>query len=100
MDIIKLFKKLGTLEGLSLLILLFIAMPLKYLAGNPLAVKITGSVHGFLFIAYLILAVLVSKKLKWGFDTIIICSIYASIPFGTFIFEKKYLNKPAKNQEA
>lgn len=85
------FKIVGKLEGLSLLFLMFLAMPLKYFADSPLAVKIIGSLHGALFVFYLIFAAILFKRLKWSIDTLVICVIFASLPFGTFIFEKKYL---------
>ena len=55
------FRKTGIAEGISFLVLLLVAMPLKYFAGIPIAVTIVGSVHGILFIAFMVLA-LGSKK--------------------------------------
>ena len=80
-------RALAFIEGLSYLVLLFIAMPLKYLAGQPLAVRITGSVHGFLFV-WLALATLGvmrlrSKSFGWGAKI----GIASLIPFGTFFLD-------------
>ncbi|MEI9943868.1 MAG: DUF3817 domain-containing protein [Chitinophagaceae bacterium] len=50
------FRKIAIAEGISFLVLLAIAMPLKYFAGFPLAVTIVGALHGILFVAFLILA--------------------------------------------
>lgn len=76
-------------EGLSYLVLLFVAMPLKYLAHLPLAVRIVGSLHGFLFVA---LALLVlggmirhGRPFTWGLR-IAIASI---LPFGTFFLDAR-----------
>jgi integral membrane protein len=60
---IKLFLNVGKLEGYSYLVLLFVAMPLKYLLNLPLAVKYTGTLHGVLFVAFIFtILVLFSKK--------------------------------------
>lgn len=83
-----LFSKIGYAEGISLLLLLGIAMPLKYLAGYPLAVKYTGWAHGLLFVAYLALALWVKEQENWPFKYLIYAFLAAFFPFGTFIFDK------------
>lgn len=88
---IKLFKVIGVLEGLSLLFLLFIAMPLKYKFGMPIYVEIIGSIHGFLFIAYIGLVLYFFVNKEWNFRKSILASVASIIPFGTFYFEKKIL---------
>ncbi|MDQ0926299.1 integral membrane protein [Bacillus atrophaeus] len=59
-------RTMGFIEGMSLLILLFIAMPLKYWADLPLAVTIVGSVHGGLFVLYLLVLAYVTLSVKWS----------------------------------
>lgn len=87
----------GFLEGLSFLILLGIAVPLKYFYNNPLPVKITGQFHGILFLAYIVLAGMVAFDRKWKFGTttwkILIASV---IPFGTFYTDHTIL-KPMQD---
>lgn len=56
------FLLIGKTEGYSFLILLFIAMPLKYLAGYPLAVRLVGSLHGIFFIAFMVTLFILVKK--------------------------------------
>ena len=90
---IKLFRSISFLEGVSLLILLFIAMPLKYIWENPSYVKVVGMAHGILFIAYVFFALIVKSKLKWNFKTLAIVLIASVIPFGTFYIDKKYLSE-------
>jgi len=83
-----LFSAIGYAEGISLLVLLAIAMPLKYLAGYPLAVKYTGWAHGILFVAYLALALWVKEQENWPFRYLIYAFLAAFFPFGTFYFDK------------
>ena len=86
-------KIIGWLEGISFLVLLCIAMPLKYYAGKPEAVKHVGMAHGVLFIVYLLLVTIVSLKQKWHFKEIIIAVIASFIPLGTFYAEKTIFSK-------
>jgi integral membrane protein len=74
-------------EGISYLVLLFVAMPLKYLMGMPLSVRITGSIHGALFVglAALAFSVFLSQKrtFRWGLELF----VASLIPFGTFVLD-------------
>ncbi len=89
MGTVALFKKVGILEGVSFLLLLGVAMPLKYMMDMPMAVKYTGWAHGVLFVAYMILLFLAADAKKWGFKMIALGFVAALIPFGPFIFHKK-----------
>jgi integral membrane protein len=91
----KFFKIIAWLEGVSLLALLFFAMPMKYIFNNEIYVKHIGMAHGILFILYIALATLLKIELKWNFKKYFIICIASFIPFGTFYIEKKYLNSPA-----
>ncbi len=93
---ISFLRLIGLVEGVSLLILLGIAMPLKYLMGKPELVKIVGWIHGLLFILFMILVLLVYKQRKWPFKKVIIALIAALVPFGTFFFDAQ-LKKEQNN---
>ncbi|HRE51144.1 MAG TPA: DUF3817 domain-containing protein [Flavitalea sp.] len=81
------------LEGWSLIILLAIAMPLKYLADKPEAVQVIGMIHGLLFIAYILLVVQIKFILGWSLGKTLLAMIASTIPFGTFYVERKWLRK-------
>lgn len=84
----------GILEGSSWLILLFIAMPMKYMFNNPIGTQIMGPIHGFLFVIFVLYILLLSFQLKWSFFKITLLLLAASIiPFGTFYVDKKILSK-------
>lgn len=78
----------GHAEGISFILLLFIAMPLKYMADMPLAVRIAGSIHGILFIAFI--AVLWDARNKMKLTRLVTAKafILSIIPFGTFFLPK------------
>ena len=86
----KIFRIVSILEGVSYLLLLFIATPVKYLLGNESYVKMLGMPHGLLFIAYVILAIMLKYELKWKPKKFIIILAASVIPFGTFYIDKKY----------
>jgi integral membrane protein len=88
---VKLFKYIALLEGISLLLLLFFAMPMKYIYELPIYVKVIGMAHGLLFIAYIALAVMLKIEEQWAIKKFVIVCIASIIPFGTFYVEKKYL---------
>lgn len=83
------FRLAAVIEGISYLILLLVAMPLKYLAHYNHAVLYTGWVHGILFIIFLILLLTVWIKYKWSFGKVLFAFLMSIIPFGTFMLDKK-----------
>ena len=86
------FRLISFIEGISYLILIFIAMPLKYFAGIPLAVKIVGMAHGVLFILFVLALIIASKKYKWHFLSFQLF-VYSLIPFGFILIEKIIMKK-------
>ncbi len=90
---LQLFRIIAFLEGISYILLLFIATPIKYLSDDPQYVKLLGMPHGILFIAYIILAIIISKKMEWSNSILAKVLLASIIPFGTFYVEYKYLKK-------
>jgi len=85
---LKAFRILSMIEGLSLIALLFIAMPAKYQYGIDL-VKIVGPIHGFLWLAYLPMLDATNRQQKWPSSMLSIAFITSVLPFGGFYLEKK-----------
>jgi integral membrane protein len=81
------FRFIGFIEGVSLLSLLFIAMPLKYAAGFPEAVRVVGPLHGFCFILYLLVIAYTTFKIRWSLKWIVSAVAVAFIPFGNIILD-------------
>lgn len=78
-------------EGVSFLILLFVAMPLKYVWGQPMAVRQFGSVHGLLFILYVLLVVMCHAEYSWPRRKSLLLLLISLVPFGNFYADKHYL---------
>lgn len=92
-SLFNIFRMVAFLEGLSYILLLFIATPIKYLADDPQYVKLLGMPHGLLFMLYIILAFMLKQENTWfksNFKMVLLASI---IPFGTFYLDHKYLRK-------
>ncbi|WP_210463616.1 DUF3817 domain-containing protein [Rufibacter roseolus] len=87
------FRSIAILEGISWLVLLLVAMPIKYLAGIKEPVKYVGWAHGLLFTLFVILLLQVWVKYKWTFGKVVIAFVASFIPFGTFILDKKLGNE-------
>ena len=89
---LKNFRIMGLVEGGSLLILLFIAMPLKYFVEMPEAVSIVGPIHGALFSVYILFIAYMTFIARWPFRFSIGAFAAAFIPFGNFILDKRLEN--------
>jgi integral membrane protein len=83
------FRKIGLFEGVSFILLLFIAMPLKYMFGIPEATKIVGMAHGVLFLGYCYFLYICTKEYNWDRGLQVELFIASLLPFGTFITDKK-----------
>jgi integral membrane protein len=90
-DNLKWLKRAALFEGTSLIVLIFIGLPLKYWLDLPIAVKIIGPVHGVLFLLFLITLFSHRAKNRISASTTAIGTLASFIPFGTFIFKAKML---------
>ena len=90
---LNLFRIVALFEGISYILLLFIAVPVKYFGNDPQYVKLLGMPHGLLFIGYIILVIMLSSELNWKGKTQRNIFLASIIPFGTFVVDKKYLRK-------
>ncbi|MCF7689302.1 MAG: DUF3817 domain-containing protein [Cephaloticoccus sp.] len=84
---------IGFWEGVSFLVLLGIAMPLKYLAGHPEAVRVVGMAHGVLFLLYLWAAIQAALEHEWNWRRTLLVLIAALLPAGPFVVDAKLLRK-------
>ncbi len=83
------FRIVSMLEGVSFLLLLFVAMPAKYQFGIPEAVTVMGWAHGFLFMAYVYMAVNLSNRYMWSPMYTIGVVLAGMIPFACFVLEMR-----------
>ena len=83
-------------QGVSYLVLLFVAMPLKYAAGMPQAVKIVGGVHGGLFLLFLLALFKAWDEANWPLSRAAIGFVASVVPFGTFWFDRSLREEQAR----
>ncbi|MBX3190501.1 MAG: DUF3817 domain-containing protein [Labilithrix sp.] len=88
MSILRQLRLVAFLEGLSFVILLFIAMPMKHFAGMPLAVRIVGMIHGILFLAFVVVLYRAALERSWPARRWAVAFIASLLPFGTFAFDR------------
>ncbi|NOQ72749.1 MAG: DUF3817 domain-containing protein [Crocinitomix sp.] len=88
-----LLRIIGLLEGISFLVLMGIAMPLKYIWNMPQFIYSTGMAHGLLFVLYIFFVLLVGYQLKWSFTKMFWALLASLLPFGTFVADKKLFQK-------
>ncbi|WP_242205391.1 DUF3817 domain-containing protein [Aestuariivivens insulae] len=92
MSFLSIFRIVALLEGISYILLLFIATPIKYTMGDPQYVKLLGMPHGLLFVAYIAIALMLRPSLNWSGKQFKYVLLAAIIPFGTFYVDKKILS--------
>jgi hypothetical protein len=88
-------RAIGFWEGVSFLVLLGVAMPLKYLAGWPPAVRVVGMAHGVLFVLYVASALQTALERDWPWRRTALVLLASVLPAGPFVIEAKVLrNEP------
>ena len=85
------FRIIAFLEGVSYLLLLFVAVPIKYNLGDPTYVKLLGMPHGLLFVGYIVFSYLLKEDENWNGKDFGIVMLASVLPFGTFYVDWKYL---------
>jgi integral membrane protein len=84
---------IALLEGVSFLLLMFIAVPLKYVGGYEHATQEIGMAHGLLFILYIFLVIPVQSEFKWNKRTTFLVLLASVLPFGTFVADARIFSK-------
>jgi len=82
------FRLVSLAEGISYILLMFLAMPLKYLAGEPMLVRIFGTIHGGLFVLFVLTLLLAAFNRAWRLQRVLIAFIASILPFGAFFLER------------
>ncbi len=98
MSEMKKFRLINKIEGYSYLLLLFIAMPLKYVMGYEIATKVFGMVHGVLFIAFVYQLAVATKRVPFTKRESLLFFIASLIPFGSFYTEKICIQKELEKE--
>ncbi|MDL4775687.1 MULTISPECIES: DUF3817 domain-containing protein [Thermomonosporaceae] len=95
MDIVRAFRIVSIAEATSFLVLLLVAMPLKYAGDAPLGVQVMGPIHGILFLAYVGMVFVAREQLRWDIKRTVVALIASVLPVAPFLVEH-YWAKPAE----
>jgi integral membrane protein len=85
--VIRDLRRIGIAEGISFLVLLLIAMPMKYKFGNPVPVRYTGSAHGFLFVVYVLAVLRTAYVVKWNYKRTLLFLAASLLPLATLVLD-------------
>jgi integral membrane protein len=97
------FRVIAFVEGISFLVLLFIAMPIKYvpeLGSDPMPTRIVGGIHGGLYILYAIAGFQAKAARKWPAKEALRGFLASVLPFGTFIYDWAFLRSEYEKERA
>jgi integral membrane protein len=89
---------LSLVEGLSLVLLVFFAVPMKYMFDSPIFVRVIGMTHGVLFLALGFMTIMVGIELGWKFKRMAMILVASVIPFGCFYVDKKLFARVMNEQ--
>jgi integral membrane protein len=92
-DIVRTFRFVSLAEAASFLLLLLVAMPMKYLGDMPVAVSITGAAHGVLFLAYVGLVFAARGVLGWDVKRTVLALIASVLPVAPFFVERHWIKR-------
>ncbi len=91
------FRHIALAEGVSFLVLLGIAMPLKYMADMPMPVKVVGWVHGVLFILYVVVGAMAARAEGWSLGFSAVAFLASLVPGGTFWLDRRLAKSAAES---
>lgn len=83
------YRVIAYVVGVVLLVLVLVAVPIKYIGGDPALVKAVGPIHGFLYMAYLLLAYDLARRNSWALGPTVLLLLAGTIPFVSFVAERR-----------
>ena len=91
---LKAYRVMAYVTGVLLLVLLLVAMPLKYLADSPELVRVVGVAHGWLYMAYVVAALVLAYRLRWTPVRTLLVVLAGTVPFASFVAERRVAANP------
>lgn len=94
------FRVMAYVTGVLLLLLVFVAMPLKYVGGDDRMVGVVGVMHGWLYMAYLVTAFMLAHALRWPIRRTLLLLLAGTVPFMSFVMERRVVREVRHQQPA
>jgi integral membrane protein len=83
------YRVMAYVTGVLLVVLLFLAMPLKYIGDDDSLVRVVGVAHGWLYMAYVITALQLALQARWSLVKTVLVALAGTIPFASFFAERR-----------
>jgi integral membrane protein len=83
------YRVIAYVVGVMLLLLVFVAMPIKYIGDDPSAMNVIGPVHGFLYVVYLLATLDLGRRARFGLVKMVLVALAGTIPFLSFVAERR-----------
>jgi integral membrane protein len=83
------YRAIAYVVGVMLLLLVFLAMPLKYIGDDPSAMNVIGPLHGFLYVVYLLGTFDLGRRARFGYGKMLLVALAGTIPFMSFVAERR-----------
>lgn len=93
------YRVMAWVTGVLLLVLVFVAMPLKYVGDDDRLVSVVGVLHGWLYMAYLVVAFLLAHRLRWPLGRTVLLLLAGTVPFMSFVAERAVLREVHRPRE-
>lgn len=93
------YRVMAWVTGVLLLVLVLVAMPMKYVGDDDRLVSVVGVLHGWLYMAYLVVAFLLAHRLRWSLGRTVLLLLAGTVPFMSFVAERAVLREVRRPRE-
>lgn len=94
------YRVMAWVTGVLLLVLVLVAMPLKYVGDDDRLVSVVGVMHGWLYMAYLVAAFLLANRLRWPPGRTVLLLLAGTVPFMSFVAERRVVHEVRRRPAA
>ena len=94
------YRVMAWTTGVLLLLLVFVAMPLKYLGDDERLVSVVGVMHGWLYLVYLVTAFTLAYRLRWPLTRTVLVLLAGTVPFMSFVAERRVVRELGRHRQA
>ena len=88
-NFLRAYRVMAWVTGVGLVILVFVAMPLKYFFGQPMLVSLVGMLHGFFYMAYIVCTLVLAERCRWRPLDALVILLCGTIPLASFFAERR-----------
>ena len=94
------YRIMAWITGVGLLLLVFYALPVKYIGGNDRPTALIGMIHGFLYMGYILATLVLAERMRWKPVKALLILLAGTIPIASFVAERKITHEVEERQQA